>query len=390
MYKRLRTSWWKTLMAALFASGTAWAEVKISDITHLQGTRINRLEGWGLVVGLNGTGDGGKHAPTVRALARVHEYFANPVMVQDELKNAKNVAIVYVEAVLSRNGAREGESVDLTVSSTGSAKSLQGGRLLPTPLIGPNPEDDRIWAFGAGPVTLENEDIPTQGRIVRGATLERNWIHGYIVRGRDLLDGQSDVDPYLNSWIQPDEPYITFVINPGHAEFRVAYMIAQAINESETLLETMAGSISAQIARAFDPRTVMVRVPAAERANPAQFVARLEALPVQMPYTEARVSIHRKSGTIIVSGDVQISPTVITHKGLTITTVTPQPPATEDVPRVEVRDWAALDPAGKGGMKLQNLLEALSQLRVPATEKITIIERLHDMGKLHANLVVEQ
>lgn len=387
--------WQKTsclmLLALMVAiPTTSLAEVMIGDITHLQGSRINRLEGWGLVGGLAGTGDGGDYAPTMRALAQVHKHFANPVVVLEELEDVDNVAIVLVEATLPRDGAREGETIEVTVSSFGPAESLKGGRLLPTPLVGPNPDDSRIWGIAGGPIHLTDEEVPTVGRIAQGATLERNWVHNYIANGRELLDGHVAQADYLTKWIRADEPYITFVIDPGHAEFRIAYMIAQAINESEALLDTTGSNTNAQIARAFDPRTVIVRLPATERDNPAPFLARLESLPVRMPFTEARVNIDRKSGTIVISGDVEIAPTVITHKGLTITTVKPELPPTLNNPKVEQSDWAALDPQNKAGAKLQNLLDALNQLKVPAQDKITIIERLHEMGKLHANLMVER
>jgi len=385
-----KTSWLILIAVVLAIPATCLAEVMIGDITHLQGTRINRLEGWGLVGGLAGTGDGGDYAPTMRALAQVHKHFANPVMVMEELEDVDNVAIVLVEATLPRDGAREGESIEVTVSSFGPAKSLQGGRLLVTPLVGPNPDDSRYWALAAGPIQITDEEVPTVGRIAQGATLERNWVHNYIAIGRELLDGQVEQANYLTNWIRPDEPYISFVIDPGHAEFRVAYMIAQAINESEALLDTTGSNSRAQIARAFDPRTVIVRLPETERDNPAPFLARLESLPVRMPFTEARVNIDRKSGTIVISGDVEIAPAVITHKGLTITTVTPEIPPTLNNPKVEQREWAAIDPQKEGGAKLQNLLDALNQLKVPAQDKITIIERLHEMGKLHANLMVER
>lgn len=386
--------WKKALLLLAVWSGTTpaglYAEVKVSDITHLQGSRINRLQGWGLVGGLNGTGDGGKHAPTMRALAQVHQHFANPVLVLDELKDVKNVAIVMVEATLPVDGAREGEAIDVTVTSYGAAKSLKGGRLLPTPLVGPNPEDSRIWAIAGGPINIPDSEVPTVGRISLGATLELNWIHTYITRGRELFDGRVMESKYMANWLRADEPYVAFVLDQGHAEFRVAYMVAQAINESESLLDTTTNNAQTQIARAFDPRTVIVRVPETERENPAPFLARLESLPVRMPFTEARVNIDRKTGTIVISGDVEISPTVITHKGLTITTIVPKPLPTPEAPQMRQRQWAALDPEQKGGARLQNLLDALDQLKVPAQDKISIIEQLHEMGKLHANLMVER
>ena len=371
-------------------TGAPAAAVKIGDITHLQGSRINELIGFGLVVGLRGSGDSGKYAPTIRALAAVHKQFASPILALDELKNAKNVAIVQVEATLPRDGVREGDRVDVTVSSVGAAKSLLGGRLLLTPLVGPNPDDARgMMALAGGPLHIEDLEVPTVARIAKGATLEQDWIHNYIALGHDLevYKSRSEVRPLV--WIRPEEPYVTFVIDGPLSEWGIASTIAQAINEEASIPEVATGNTSDQIAMAFDPRTVIVRIPPEERANPAPFLARLESLQLFMPFTEARVTIHRASGTVVITGNVEIAPAVVAHKGLTITVITPKPPATMDNPRVEEREFISLDPQKKGGAKLADLVDALNQLRVPAQEKIQIIEDLNKTGKLYATLIVE-
>ncbi len=371
-----------TIVLSIAASAQA---VKIGDVTHLQGSRTNRLIGMGLVVGLNGTGDGGKFEPAMRPLAQLYARFANPIGNLAELKNAKNVAIVEIEAVLPRDGAREGDRVDVKVSSVGAAKSLAGGRLLLTPLVGPNPDDARgAMATASGPLQIEDPLSPVVARIAEGATLEQDWVHNYIALGRELPEPVRS-----RQWVRPDEPYITFVIDEPHAEWAVSYTIAQSINEEASISEVASGNINAQIAMAFDPRTVLVRMPEVERGNPAQFLARLESLQLFMPFTEARVTIHRKSASIVISGDAEISPAVITYKGLTITTITPEPPATPENPRMVESDFIPVDPQKKGGAKLADLVDALNQLRVPAPDRITIIEQLYKTGKLHATMVVE-
>lgn len=359
--------------------------VKISDITHLQGTRVNRLSGMGLVVGLNGTGDGGRYAPTMRPLMQLYRRFANPVGTLEEFGNVKNVAIVTIEVVLPRHGAREGESLDVMVTSAGAAKSLEGGRLLMTPLVGPHPDDPRIMAMAGGPLKLQNPDVPTTGFVPRGATLEEDWLHTYMVAGREL-----PVQIRNRPWVRPDEPYVTFVISEPHAQWAIADTIAETINREESAPEVARGNVRDQIAMAIDPRTVLVRVPRHELVNPAPFLARLESLQLFMPYTEARVTIDRNRGSIVISGDAEIYPAVISYKGLSITTVTPEPEPTELAPRVEEQDWIKMDPKRRGGTSLEDLVEALNQLRVPAEDRIAIIEQLHKIGKLHATLIVEQ
>ena len=377
-----RTDWvWTVAIAALLAvPSSVLAVPKVGDITHLQGSRTNKLMGLGLVVGLPGTGDGGKYAPTMRSLAALQKKFANPVLTLDELKNAKNVAIVQVETTLPRDGVREGDQVDVVVSSLGPAKSLKGGRLLMTPLVGPNPDDPRgAMALASGPVQIEDPEVLTVGRVHQGATLEQDWIHNYIALGREL--------PVRNyEGIQPDEPYVTLVIDEPHAQWAVAYTIARTLNSES---EVGDGTASAQNAIAIDPRTVVVRIPPMDRSNPAAFLYRVEKCQLIMPLTEARVTIHRASGTIVISGDAEISPAVISQKGLTIMATVPPIKPTPEAPQVQEQRFLAIDPENKGGAKLRDLVDALNLLRVPVEDRITIIEKMHENGQLHATLVVE-
>jgi len=378
------------LLAVLLMPPPA-AALKIGDITHLQGTRTNLLLGMGFVVGLKGTGDGGKYLPTMRLLAQEYRIFGVPVISFDELKDAKNVALVQVEATLPRDGVREGERVDVKVSSVGAAKSLAGGRLLLVPLVSPNLDDPGgPMAMAAGPVQIEDPQVPTVGRIAQGATLEQDWIHNYVALGRDLAVYQKRSAVRPLSWIRPDEPYVTFVIDQGHSELGIAVAIAQSINEETSIPQENPSKSGEQIARAFDAHTVIVRIPEVERANPAPFLHRLERLQLWMPFAEARVTINRRSGSIVITGDVEISPAVVSHKGLTITTLVPEPEATPENPRMVEKDFIVVSSQAKDRAKLADLEEALNKLRVPAEDRITIIEQLHKTGKLHATLIVEQ
>ncbi len=335
--------------------------VRIGDITHLQGQRINHLAGMGLVIGLSGTGDGGKYLPAIRPLAAMLTRFANPVISLDELKSGKNVALVMVEATLPEYGVREGDRVDVRVSSIGAAKSLQGGRLLITPLQGPHKADQRIYALAAGPLHVPDTTVPTTAVVSQGATLEADIIYHYVT-----------------------DDHLTFVLDDAHASWGVAHAIAQMITEESS----EPGRISS-IARAMDPKNVIVAVPPAERASLASFIARIEMLDLLLPRTEARVKINRRTGTIIISGDVEISPVAISHKGLTISTL---PAAAQQAyaGRGEQEGFVTVDPENRGGTKMADLIDALNQLKVPVEDRITIIEELYKTGKLHARLVVEE
>jgi flagellar P-ring protein precursor FlgI len=391
-----RTTRWPIVVAVLavwLVPRASLAVPKVGDITHLQGSRTNKLMGIGLVVGLPGTGDGGRYASTIQALARLQQTFGNPVVSLEQLKDTKNVAIVQVDATLPKDGVREGERIDVMVSSLGPAKSLKGGRLVVTPLVGPNPEDTRgTMALASGPLKLDDPEVPTVARISQGATLEQNWIHNYIVLGRELPPSVR-TQPFIFA----DELYVTLVIDEPHAEWGVAHTIAQTINSDLGVGVARTGGRRGEgdandedeMATAVDPRTVVVRIPRIDRHNPASFIYRLEKHPLIMPLTEARVTIHRASGTIVISGAVEISPAVISHKGLTITTLVPPVKPNPANPQLVEQRFVGLDPLNRGGAKLRDLVEALNQLQVPAEDRITIIQKLHENGDLHATMIVE-
>jgi flagellar P-ring protein FlgI len=153
------------------------------------------------------------------------------------------------------------------------------------------------------------------------------------------------------------------------------------INDAEGSGETMAVAV--------DAKNIVVTIPANERAQHNNFIDRVLRLPVPSVPNEARVQINEKTGTIIITGDVEILPVVISHKGLTITTVTPPPTPTARTPVITERQAIAIDSTAQGGAKLQELVDALDLIKVSAEDRITIVKELHKTGKLRAKLVVE-
>jgi len=372
------------LAVVLFAAPMAEA-VRIGDIARLKGRRTNKLIGLGLVIGLKGTGDGGDYMPAIRPLATLLKRFNDPIFTLEELKDAKNVAVVHVEASLPDNGVREGDRVDVQVSSIGAAKSLLGGRLLLTPLQGPSPLMQDVLALASGPVVVPDTGVPTVGAVRQGATMERSILHTYVVRGDQLeqRDVRADAGAY----------YISLVIDDAHAGWwGMAAAIAMGINDKFASVER-----AEPLAIAVDPKNVIVRVPPTEMADVASFIGSIEShelIPeAVMEATEARVRINRFSGTIVITGEAEISPAVITHKGLTIRTVEPPPVPTPVSPVVSEGQWMALNPAKLGTVrqtqKLADLVEALNRMKVPIEDRIAIIEELHKTGKLHAKLILE-
>lgn len=349
-----------SLVALLTGAASAFA-TKVGDVTHLQGARTNRLVGIGLVTGLNGKGDGGKFAPAIRPLAQMLANFSNPAAL-DDLKEAKNVALVNIEVILPEHGVREGDSLDVHITALGAAKSLMGGRLFLSPLQGPSRGDRRIFALASGAVELPDPASPTRGVVRKGATMERDVIHHYIADGM-----------------------MTLIVSDAHASWAMTSTIAQLINE-----DLSPTASDRQPARAVDPKNVVVMIPPPERANPAAFIARIESLELLMPAAEARVVINRTKGTIVVTGDVEIAAVWFSQAGMTIQTTQPPPLGTPDAPVVNDENVAALDSTGQGSAKLKDLVAALNRLKVAPARMIDLVETMHRTGRIHGKLVYEE
>lgn len=345
------------ILFVIFLIANSASAVKVADITRISGQRNNILTGMGLVYGLKGTGDGGDFLPAIKPLATMLEKFHNATPVAD-LQNVQNVAIVAITAVIPKNGVREGDAIDIVIMSNGAASSLKGGHLFLTPLLGPTGEGG-IYALAQGPVIIEDPSTPTVGRIKGGAIMEVDLPQRYIEDGR-----------------------FTLILEDPAASWTTASEIAQIINDAEsTTGETLAVAV--------DPKNVIVTIPEPERSRPDSFISRVQLLPVTLLPSEARVQINERTGTMILSGDVEISPVVISHKGLTISTLNPPPVPTPRTPVTTNKDFVSIDTSNRGGAKLRDLVNALEQLKVPAEDRITIVKQLYDTGMLHAKLIVE-
>jgi flagellar P-ring protein precursor FlgI len=330
--------------------------VKIADITRLDGQRTNTLTGMGLVFGLRGTGDGGDFSAAIKPLAAMLAKFSNATDVAS-LQNVKNVAIVNITATVPASGVRIGDKIDCYITSIGAASSLRGGRLFISPLQGSVPGKGAIWAVAEGAVTVEDTGIPTVGMVKMGATMEADMPANVIQEGR-----------------------FTLIIDNPSASWPMAYAIAKIINE-----ESDSG---ATLATAVDEKNVVVTIPASERERPDSFISRVLRLPVPMLPTEARVIINERTGSIQMTGDVEISPVVISQRGLTITTIVPAPVGTPRAPIEETTSTIGVDTTKTGGSKLQDLIEAMEAMKVPNEDRIIIIKQLYETGKLHAKLYI--
>jgi flagellar P-ring protein precursor FlgI len=344
-------------------------QVRIKDIADVEGIRDNQLVGYGLVVGLNGTGDKLRSAVFTRqSLIGVLERLGVNTRDQERQLDTRNVAAVMVTANLPAF-ARTGARIDISVSALGDATNLTGGMLLVTPLLA---ADGEVYAVAQGPVVTGaisargaagsvTRGVPTAGRIANGATVEREVPFRFAATSQLRLS----------------------LRNP---DLTTARRIAAAIN-------TSAG---AQVATANDPRTVSLAL--AGRDSIA-FLAQIEQLRV-VPDQVARVVIEEASGTIVMGAQVRLSTVAIAQGNLTIRiTETPQvvqPNAlaggqTAIVPRTDVQvDDQAERRLGilRGGVTLEELVRGLNGLGVGPRDMITILQTIKAAGALQAELEV--
>jgi flagellar P-ring protein precursor FlgI len=357
----------KLVLILLVLAAPCWLAVpamavKIADITRIGGQRTNILTGLGLVYGLKGTGDGGGFLPAINPLRQMLSKFADPVEIKD-LSNAANVALVAITATVPANGVRDGDHLDVHVTSLGAAASLKGGRLFLTPLQGPM-ADGRVLAMADGPIDLDDPATPTVG-VVHAES-------GGAVMEVDLPARSID-----------DSGRFQLIIDEPSASWTMASTIAQIINDSE-------GISGETIAEVYDQKNVVVTIPANEREHPDGFISRVQRLPVKIVPTEARVEINSKTGTIVITGDVEISPVILSHNGLSISTVNPPPIPSQRSPVVTNNDVVGIGTIQQQNGNLQDLMAAMEQLKVPTADRIEILTTLYNSGKLHAKLVIEE
>ena len=356
---------------ALFSlgAGPAFAKSRIKDIVEFEGVRENQLIGYGIVVGLNGTGDALRNAPfTKQSLEAMLERLG--VNVRDANLNTKNVAAVMVTAKLPAFAA-PGSQIDATVSAMGDAKSLLGGTLLVTPLLGADGEayaaaqgtvqTGSISAGGASGSTVL-KGVPTAGRIAGGAIVERE------VRFQLASMGQMRLT----------------LRNP---DFTTARRVADAINEA------FPGT-----ARAESPTIVAVR-PAGDQ-NLVQFMAQIENLSVE-PDSPAKVVIDEVAGVIVMGDAVRVSTVAIQQGNLTIT-VREQPAVSQPGAFARVGETAVIPQSDvsieeekgkqfltvKTGTSLSNLVAGLNALGVTPRDMISILQTIKAAGALQAEIEV--
>ena len=360
------------LLVFLFVTESADA-ARIKDLVGIQGVRSNQLIGFGLVIGLAGTGDSATNVFfSIQSIVNMLKKLGITIPA-DEVDNLKfkNIATVMVTADLPAF-ARQGDRIDITASSVGDSKSLQGGTLLMTPLRGPN---SKTYAVAQGPLSIGGFSVAgaargvqknhlTVGRIANGGVVERELPHQFNMK---------------------EEIFLNLKIT----DFTTASRIAKAVNDES----------KDNIATSIDGRTVRVSVPSFYKENTSSFITKLESLEVD-PDTPAKVIIDERTGTIVMGENVRISTVAVAHGALFVEIreepVASQPEAlspegqTAILPRTRVaaeegKDKLLVVPKG---VSLGEIVNALNSIGVTPRDLIAILMAIKASGALHAELVL--
>ena len=358
------------LLALLVLALPARAE-RVKDLAAVAGVRSNQLSGYGLVVGLDGSGDQTSQTPfTIQSLKSMLSRYgitlppgSNPQL--------KNVAAVMVQAELPPF-AKPGQTIDVTVSSVGNAKSLRGGSLLLTPLKG---IDGKVYAIAQGNLVVSGfgvggndgssitVNVPSAGRIPNGAIVER---------GVGSRFGMND--------------YV--VLNLHSPDFTTAQRVAEAINLK----------VGGATARALDAISVQVDAPV-DLSQRVAFLSLLENIEVRPGDAPARVIVNSRTGTVVIGSHVRVMPAAVSHGSLTVTITegqrVSQPPplsggSTAVVPesQIEVSEEDNRMFLFAPGVRLDEIVQAVNQVGAAPGDLVAILEALRQAGALRAELIV--
>lgn len=329
---------------------------QVKDLASVIGVRENQLIGYGLVVGLNGTGDGGSSEFTIQSLSNMLQT-VNVKIDPNDIKS-KNTAAVIVTATLPPF-ARHGDKLDITISSIGDAKSLQGGTLLMTPLKG---VDGDIYALAQGSLSIGGKSAGrgtdkhvTAGTILNGALVEKEVVY-------DIYNQQR------------------FTLSLKTSNFKTAMDIQNAINLS----------LGLQVARAIDPRTIVVERP--DDSNIIDIISRVLNLDIDYK-ADDKVVIDERTGVIVSGIDVSVDPVILTHGNITIK-IEPNSYVSGTQNELDLQDGSSIS-AGANMLKisenkttLATLTRALTKLGAKPSDIIAIVQNLKRAGAIHVDVEI--
>ncbi len=364
------------LFLALFLSH-AQAD-RLKDLTSIAGVRSNQLVGYGLVVGLPGTGDGNSPL-TLQSMQAMISQFGVTTNSATSL-NGKNSAAVIVTAELPPF-AKPGQRLDTTISTLGQSKSLRGGTLLMTPLMGADGEtyavaQGNLLVGGLGVAGNDGSslivNVPTVGRIPGGATVEQ-------LIETDFLTTDS------------------LILNLHQGDFSITNQVAEAVNDV----------FGNGVAIALDSRSVKVRAPV-DPAQKVSFISMLENIEIEPERQSAKVVVNARTGTIVIGGDVRVTPAAVTHGSLTVrvdenstvtqgnnlalgngvAATTPGPATVTPDSTIQIDQQPARAFLFDPGVELSTIVEAVNAVGTSPADLVAILEALREAGSLRAELVV--
>ena len=358
------------IAAILLLSGGAVAHaqsVRIKDIAAIEGVRANQLLGYGLVIGLDGTGDSQQTKFTAQSVANMLETYG--MSIEGDKMKVKNVAAVMVTATLP-SFARQGSTLDVVVSSLGDARSLQGGTLLQTPLRAANGE---VYAVAQGPVTVGGFSVGGGG-----ASASKNHVTVGRVPGGAIVEKTTKTD------LAPQD---SLNVTLTRADFTTAARAAEAINLR----------LGGHFAKAVDSATVTVGVPAEFQGDVVSLIAQLESAEVTTD-TAARIVVNERTGTVIIGASVRIQPVAVSHGALTVEVATnyavsqPKPLSQGTTVATPVTDVTAREETASlvevKGATVAELVRALNALKVSPRDLIAILQAIKEAGALQAQLEI--
>ena len=361
-----------TMLAGAFLTEQAWGE-RVKDLATVAGVRSNQLVGYGLVVGLNGTGDQTTQAPfTVQGIVNMLTQFGVTVPTGVRMQ-LKNVAAVTIHAELPPF-AKPGQKIDITIASIGNAKSLRGGSLLMAPLRG---ADGNVYALAQGNLVVGGfgasgndgssvtVNIPSAGRIPNGATVERAVPSDFLTRE-------------------------SIVLNLNVPDFTTSNRMAEQINRT----------MGAGTAQSLDAVSVAVRAPL-DASQRTAFVSALESLEVEPGEVQARVIVNSRTGTVVIGSNVRVTPAAVSHGSLVVT-ISERPFVSQPVaPFSDAGETVALPDSDvsitqedgsmflfEPGTSLDEIVQAVNRVGAAPGDLVAILEALKQAGALRAELVV--
>ena len=378
-------------IACLFFASPLFAVHRIGQVCDIKGQEPTVITGFGIVTGLSGTGDrASEFGLLARSMVQQLRHRGYPQVQADprvrarnapdsirEVGTSRNMAFVSLQVTIPATGAREGQMLDVTVTSLNSASSLEGGVLEVSDLLAPipeNPEMAKPLGKAWGKITIDNDRIKTVGTIKGGCRLTADYIHPYI-----------------------KDDCFTLVMTKNYASMARAAVVANTINNSDLAsqqgISQGAGRSSSDenwVARAYNAQNIVVKIPTEHLANPVPYIAEIQGLVIeastQFPILP-RIVIHEREGVISGGEDVDIGPCFVSHANVTINVEQPPPPPPQRV--------VVVDPAGRRvdppivNVKLQALAETLNEMKVPTKDIIAIIKNLHQQGAIQAEVIYQ-